>query len=390
MTLRDHGYYKSHGRRVSKIIGTKFFAKTGIKTSYHLFDEELASVDLFVEPESSLDELYARRARQLREEYDYLILAFSGGTDSEHVFRTFYKNGIRLDEIFHYHYDLNYRDKLIGMKIENETYEHEQLSLPLIKLIKDTLCPDIEITIVDHTKLSIGFYERMGSRWHEKIDPDQLHRFFAPSSIWRADVSMANPKWQQMLDSGKRVALILAKEKLEVMKDERGWYFQYSDAQNFRWLMPPVQRIENPMSTELFYTHPSTIEMQVKQAHTVKANAARYPVLIDKLKISSREWDNSYASACYGKRFLPLPFLSLKERDWAQMYGSSFGNHGASSKWFLLEEDETWHKNWKNAMHDVYGNLGSKLFKSTDEMISRGLESVSSIKHYFALNDTDA
>lgn len=52
-----------------------------------------------VEPEESLDELYRRRAQDLRDKYDYLILMFSGGSDSNQVLRSFIDNGIHLDEV---------------------------------------------------------------------------------------------------------------------------------------------------------------------------------------------------------------------------------------------------------------------------------------------------
>jgi hypothetical protein len=45
-------------------------------------------------------ELYKQRALQLREQYDYLILAFSGGADSDNILQTFVDNNIRLDEVW--------------------------------------------------------------------------------------------------------------------------------------------------------------------------------------------------------------------------------------------------------------------------------------------------
>lgn len=46
-----------------------------------------------------LTEWYRRRALQLREKYDYLILAFSGGGDSTNVLDSFVLNNIHLDEV---------------------------------------------------------------------------------------------------------------------------------------------------------------------------------------------------------------------------------------------------------------------------------------------------
>jgi hypothetical protein len=43
--------------------------------------------------------LYRQRAQQLRDNYDYLMLCFSGGSDSTTILKSFINNGIHLDEI---------------------------------------------------------------------------------------------------------------------------------------------------------------------------------------------------------------------------------------------------------------------------------------------------
>lgn len=44
--------------------------------------------------------LYKERAQQLRDKYDYLVLRYSGGSDSHNVLMTFLKNNIKLDAIY--------------------------------------------------------------------------------------------------------------------------------------------------------------------------------------------------------------------------------------------------------------------------------------------------
>lgn len=46
-----------------------------------------------------LDTLYKHRALQLRDRYDYLILYYSGGSDSHNILKTFIDNDIHLDEV---------------------------------------------------------------------------------------------------------------------------------------------------------------------------------------------------------------------------------------------------------------------------------------------------
>ena len=49
----------------------------------------------------SLKELYRRRAQQIREKYDYVVIWYSGGADSFNVLDSFLSNGIKVDEIAH-------------------------------------------------------------------------------------------------------------------------------------------------------------------------------------------------------------------------------------------------------------------------------------------------
>ena len=65
-------------------------------------DELFSKINWTQEPIDTLENLYIARAKQLREQYDYLILQFSGGSDSSQVLQTFLRNNIFLDEIRSY------------------------------------------------------------------------------------------------------------------------------------------------------------------------------------------------------------------------------------------------------------------------------------------------
>ena len=52
------------------------------------------------EPPDDIEELYRQRALQLREQYDHLVLFYSGGADSTTILQAFIKNNIKLDLLF--------------------------------------------------------------------------------------------------------------------------------------------------------------------------------------------------------------------------------------------------------------------------------------------------
>jgi len=62
-------------------------------------DDFFSQYDWTQEPTESLDELYKQRALELREQYDYLVLFYSGGYDSANMLHAFLDNGIKIDEI---------------------------------------------------------------------------------------------------------------------------------------------------------------------------------------------------------------------------------------------------------------------------------------------------
>jgi len=67
---------------------------------FHLYDGVYKQLDWSKEPTETLDEMYKDRALQLRDEYDYLILSFSGGSDCNNILRSFIDNNIKLDEVY--------------------------------------------------------------------------------------------------------------------------------------------------------------------------------------------------------------------------------------------------------------------------------------------------
>lgn len=71
-----------------------------IHWDYH--DDVYKRAQWLHEPPVSIDELYKQRAIQLREQYDHLVLFYSGGADSHTILQTFINNNIKIDEVFVY------------------------------------------------------------------------------------------------------------------------------------------------------------------------------------------------------------------------------------------------------------------------------------------------
>jgi hypothetical protein len=127
--------------------------------SFHYFDDIYQSIDWSTEPSLSLDELYALRAKQLREKYDYLIIQFSGGSDSMNILDTFINNNIKIDEVVT-HYPVTAIERLLhtfdpnNSTNKNLIFEYKTSVEPKLKKIRISN-PEIKITVLDYTERAI-------------------------------------------------------------------------------------------------------------------------------------------------------------------------------------------------------------------------------------------
>ncbi len=66
------------------------------------FHSSLDRAQWITEPSESLSFLYKKRAQQIRDSYDYIVMYFSGGSDSITMLNAFIKNNINIDEVIVY------------------------------------------------------------------------------------------------------------------------------------------------------------------------------------------------------------------------------------------------------------------------------------------------
>ena len=94
------GYYEVDGRPTySKLEEAEwsYFNKSTIRWDFN--DDIFNKIDWSIEPPNSLWDLYKMRARQIREAYDYVVLWYSGGSDSHNMLLAWIDAGLKIDEI---------------------------------------------------------------------------------------------------------------------------------------------------------------------------------------------------------------------------------------------------------------------------------------------------
>jgi hypothetical protein len=94
----EHSYSGQEFRTHSKLAA--FTSVIGTQHVQLMFNQlEFDQVGWSHQPSDSLDELYRQRAQELRDQYDHLVLMYSGGIDSHNILETFLHNNIHLDEV---------------------------------------------------------------------------------------------------------------------------------------------------------------------------------------------------------------------------------------------------------------------------------------------------
>jgi hypothetical protein len=256
------GFYQVGAHKFySKFEAQIFSEKTGSKVQWIFNDVEFNSMDWTVEPNESLNELYRQRAQQLRDQYDYLILWFSGGADSTNVLDSFLLNDIKLDEVASY---VNYSAS--GDKFNFLNAEIYNVAIPRISKAKE-LQPDLKHTVVDICQSTVDFF----SKSKDKFDwTYQLSSFINPNNAGRQHIKLTVPAWREMFDAGKKVCFIHGVDKPRVINLKNKFYFKILDVIDPA-VSPGIRMLNRPWEfDELFYWSPDFPKIPIKQGHVLK------------------------------------------------------------------------------------------------------------------------
>jgi hypothetical protein len=206
----------------------------------------------------SLDYWYKERARQLRDKYDYVILAFSGGRDSHNVLHSFVDNNIHLDEVW-----CDWPLAHTHGKIDGDSQDQSPENMPsewtysikpeLDKLQK--LHPNVKITVTDST-------QSLDDEYHEDSLIISQYAFYATIKRWREIDNII----QQRSKKYKRVALVVGFDKPQyaIVHNYMSAFFMDSSLQ-----IKSEQLDDCVRNVEYFYWSPDLPELVRCQLHTI-------------------------------------------------------------------------------------------------------------------------
>lgn len=228
-------YYSVNGE---KIYNPYLAFLRGSATSYHQYPDFKFMPGVFdlagIEPAESFEDLCNQRAAQLRAKYDYIVLAFSGGTDSFTVYNSFVRNNIHIDHIVCF-----YMETACG---------HDKGAADW--LVANHRDPRTKITIQDPNKIPPVPFR--GEDWiYENRAINYRYRHLLPNFEF---VESCRIEAQ-----GKSFAVISGHEKPHLILDNRQWYMTFIDQ--------PTGCVMGLDNCEMFFISADMPRLHIKQCH---------------------------------------------------------------------------------------------------------------------------
>jgi hypothetical protein len=266
-----YGYYQvGDFKSLSKFEAWQYARDAKIPSDQIQFNfnrDVFSNIDWSVEPQETIEELYARRARQLREKYDYLVLVYSGGIDSHVALQSFLNNGIKLDEIVTLCNSLE-----TGGVFNQEVF---RFAIPYIKTL------DLEKLGTKFSLVDIGI------GWQEQYN-DPIHKrdfFYAVNGLpcpWNHYVRSGKMKIEnlphhiEIAKSGKKVGHIWGIDKPNLLIEEGYRVFKFVDVVPDFGVRKFLNNTLHGDSLSNVYDEPFYItrdapEIVIKQCHLVAA-----------------------------------------------------------------------------------------------------------------------
>ena len=263
-----HGFFEVNGQKTfSKYEAWQIAKQQGllekdIKFIYN--DEKMDSLDWSVEPTESLQELYRRRAQQLRDKYDHVVLMYSGGIDSHVVLNTFVRNNIKLDEII---CAGNLEFQQPESKINQEVIGKAIPYLDTIDLAK----LGAKYTFVDIGHLELEQFE------HEYNFENFMYYYNGPLSPWYMALRSHFFKLKldhhvELSNNGKTICYIWGYDKPNLFYEDGNWCFKFTDSVTEYAVRPYNSKINFGGPLKNFYDEPFFVtadlpELTIKQCH---------------------------------------------------------------------------------------------------------------------------
>lgn len=261
----------------SKSLALIEATKTNIHPEWHFGNGVFDTVDWSKPVDSDINSVYKARAKQLREKYDYLVLCFSGGSDSTTILQSFLSQNLLIDEVL----------VKWPIKATQGLYKPSTLKTPENMLSEWDLSikPQLEYLSIHYPTINITIQDWSDDIEKELVEEDwfSINDHLNPGVFRKYGGLTATESESAMIDKGKTTAVIWGIDKPQMMYKDGNIYLYFLDKfVNFAFISGTANR-----NVELFYWTPDYTDLIKTQARLVYEYFVRNPKMV-----SIIDWDN--------------------------------------------------------------------------------------------------
>lgn len=246
-------------------------------------DEVYSELNWRVNTYPPLRQLYKIRAQQLRDKYDYLILSYSGGSDSTEVLETFLRNNIFIDEV----QVLNFESLFSKARLSADLHyflEYRLSAVSGLKRIKE-FSPNTKITIIDASNFLFdqvvnNKFEMLG------IGKDKMSVAVLTSSSARS-TNYYMQRYNEKNTNKQNSCFIRGSEKPSLSIEDSKLYHSFYDIS-----MNGYSYRTDPYQTELFFWSkdmPMIVPAQIQVLKTALENNKTFYNLFLHMQVLSKQ-----------------------------------------------------------------------------------------------------
>lgn len=337
------GYWQVAGRRYyNKLQAAVDAVSMGHWIHWNFNESVFSTYDWSVEPVYSLDYYYTERARQLRRNYDYIAMEYSGGADSWNMLYYFVKNGLRVDNVIYRHAGEVVKDatELDG---SNQWGEGKYQAWPSFQKLLQ-LDPTMQWN-------TWNIVEPILDAWSDNTDSIFDRNNWQPGSVIKTPGDTdTNPFGIPDLPS---TGMVYGIDKPTILFENGGFYLTFYDHPIIGRSVIDRKLRNVGMSDELFYWNPECMDMLCKQAHLVVRHLKQHPELIPVLKDR-----NEY--------FKIVNQIIYPDYDFIWQSNKPIGLHTCSSdQWFIDYGQSASVDNWTKRMLEM-SDLVTSMTRGTE------------------------
>jgi hypothetical protein len=259
LTPDKFGYYLvGNAKTYSKLEALEIQKVTGDFPQWNFNNEIYQIQDWTQEPSTTLWELYKQRAVQIRNSYDYVVLFYSGGSDSQNMLSAWMASGLKIDEIA-----TQWNVAGTGSRSTFWNGEVDRVALPWIQQLKNQGL-EFNFRLLDisaDTQNVIEFHAHdYAYHANTNLSPNNYAK-----NMWRHQIT----EYKQIIESGKKLCFVWGSEKPFLLWDGRH-YCVFQDIID-NCVNPYTQRqYHQGWYDELFYWAPELPQIVIKQVHVLK------------------------------------------------------------------------------------------------------------------------